>query len=41
MSISYERLRELFEKCADLPDGERERWMELHVPDTAQRIELN
>jgi len=40
MSISYERLRELFEKCADLPDGERERWMELHVPDTAQRIEL-
>ena len=40
MDHTYTRLRALFEACIDLPDGERERWIEQHVQDTGERIEL-
>jgi len=40
MTDTFARLRALFESCVDLPPGERTRWMEQHVADTAQRIEL-
>jgi eukaryotic-like serine/threonine-protein kinase len=40
MTHTYSRLRDLFERCVDLPDGERTQWMDRHVADTGQRIEL-
>lgn len=40
MSDSFSQLRALFEQCADLPAGERTRWLDAHVADTAQRIEI-
>ncbi len=40
MDITYARLRALFDHCVDLPDGERESWMDTNVTDANQRIEL-
>jgi serine/threonine-protein kinase len=40
MNDTYTRLRARFEACVDLPDGERERWIDEHVSDTGERIEL-
>ncbi len=40
MNDTYARLRALFEQCVDLPEGDRIRWMDQHVTDTGQRIEL-
>src|SRR6478752_5230470 len=37
---AYARLRGLFERCADLPLGERDAWFEREAVDTATRIEL-
>ncbi len=37
---TYRQLRILFDGCVDLPDAERERWLEQHVTDADQRIEL-
>jgi eukaryotic-like serine/threonine-protein kinase len=40
MENTYDRLRALFEQCADLPEGERERWIDQNVPETDLRLEL-
>jgi len=40
MNHSYARLRDLFERCLDVPDGERAAWLEANVADIDQRIEL-
>ncbi|MBN8481893.1 MAG: tetratricopeptide repeat protein, partial [Xanthomonadales bacterium] len=40
MASSFSRLRELFERCLEVPEGERPQWFETHVPDTGERIEL-
>ena len=37
---TYGRLRDLFERCADMTPGEREHWFECEAIDTATRIEL-
>lgn len=36
----YARLRELFDACVDLPEGERLAFIERHVPDEAMQVEL-
>ena len=40
MNHSYARLRDLFERCLDVPDGERAAWLEANIADIDQRIEL-
>lgn len=40
MTASFHYLRTLFGQCADLPEGERARWLDQHVTDTDVRIEL-
>ena len=40
MENTYDRLRALFEECADLPEAEREQWMEQNVTDADLRLEL-
>lgn len=37
---SFARLRSLFERCVDLPAGERESWLDGQQLDTSTRIEL-
>jgi serine/threonine-protein kinase len=40
MGRSFSRLRELFDRYLEVPEGERAQWFETHVPDTGERIEL-
>ncbi len=40
MENTYDRLRTLFEECADLPEAEREHWIEQNVTEADLRLEL-
>ncbi|MEO6688212.1 MAG: serine/threonine-protein kinase, partial [Dokdonella sp.] len=40
MSQTFARLRALFDRCVDVPEGARLQWIEDNVPDMTQRIEL-
>ncbi len=40
MTMDYARLRDLFETCVGMAAGERCTWLDRHVGDTAERIEL-
>ncbi len=40
MTNTYAHLRSLFERCVEIPEGDRLEWIEQHVPDTTLRIEL-
>ncbi|MBL0164143.1 MAG: serine/threonine protein kinase [Xanthomonadales bacterium] len=40
MTDTYARLRALFDHCVDLPEGEREQWLDENVVGTDLRIEL-
>lgn len=40
MDNNFTRLRKLFDQCIDLPDAEREQWIEQNVDAWDLRIEL-
>ncbi|MBN8481721.1 MAG: serine/threonine protein kinase [Xanthomonadales bacterium] len=40
MTMDYARLRDLFETCVGMAAGERCAWLDRHIGDTAERIEL-